>query len=159
MAHAPGGARPTPLPVVTVATVVEDDGRFLFVEERIRGELVLNQPAGHLDPGEGLVEAAVRETLEETAWRVEARALVGVHQWRSPGDGVEFVRFTFAAVPVGEERGRALDTGIERALWLRRGEVAAQPARPRSPLVLHTLDDYLAGARWPLSLVHRLAAG
>lgn len=159
MATAPADAPAARRPVVTVATVVEDGGRFLFVEERIRGQLVLNQPAGHLDPGEDLVDAAVRETLEETAWRVAPRALVAIHQWRSPLDGAEFVRFTFAADPVAHEPGRALDAGIERAVWLRLDELESQAARPRSPLVRRAVEDYLAGARWPLSVVHRLAPG
>lgn len=143
-------------PVVTVATVVEREGRFLFVEERIRGVLVLNQPAGHLDPGEDLVDAAARETLEETGWQVEPTALVGIHQWRSPADGSEFVRFCFAARPLSHDPARPLDAGIERAVWLDRGEAERQTAAPRSPLVLRAVDDYLAGARWPLGLLHRM---
>jgi 8-oxo-dGTP pyrophosphatase MutT (NUDIX family) len=147
----------TRLPVVTVATVVERDGRFLFVEERIRGVLVLNQPAGHLDPGEDLADAAARETLEETGWQVEPTALVAVHQWRSPAEGTEFVRFCFAARPLAHDPARRLDAGIERALWLRRDEAAGHATPLRSPLVLRAVDDYLAGDRWPLALLHRLA--
>lgn len=144
-------------PVVTVATVVERDGRFLFVEERIRGVLVINQPAGHLDPGEDLADAAARETLEETGWQVEPTALVAVHQWRSPAEGSEFVRFCFAARPLSHDPARALDAGIERAVWLSREEAERHAAPVRSPLVLRALDDYLGGARWPLDLLHRLA--
>jgi 8-oxo-dGTP pyrophosphatase MutT (NUDIX family) len=145
-------------PAVTVATVVERDGRFLYVEERIRGRLVLNQPAGHLDPGETLAEAAARETLEETAWQVEPQGLVAVYQWRNPQDGAEVVRFTFAAQALCELPGRSLDAGIERALWLRRDELLAHADRLRSPLVLRSLDDYLAGQRLPLSVLRRVHA-
>jgi 8-oxo-dGTP pyrophosphatase MutT (NUDIX family) len=159
MAAASADAPAARRPLVTVATVVEDGGRFLFVEERVRGELVLNQPAGHLDPGEDLVDAAVRETLEETAWRVAPQALVAIHQWRSPADGAEFVRFTFAADPVAHEVGRALDAGIERAVWLRPEELDTQVARPRSPLVRRAIEDYLAGVRWPLAVLRRLGPG
>jgi 8-oxo-dGTP pyrophosphatase MutT (NUDIX family) len=146
-------AEPAPIlrPAVTVATVVEREGRFLYVEERIRGELVINQPAGHLDPGESLVDAAIRETLEETAWQVQPQALVAVYQWRNPIDNGDVVRFTFAAAALAELPGRALDAGIERAVWLDREELIAQAGRLRSPLVLRSLDDYLAGIRIPLS--------
>lgn len=140
-----------PRPVVTVATVVEREGRFLYVEERIRGQLVINQPAGHLDPGESLVEAAIRETLEETAWQVRPEALVAIYQWHNPHDHGDVVRFTFAAAPLHELPGRSLDVGIERALWLDREELIAQGHRLRSPLVLRSLEDYLAGIRIPLS--------
>jgi 8-oxo-dGTP pyrophosphatase MutT (NUDIX family) len=138
-------------PLVTVATVVERAGRFLYVEERIRGQLVINQPAGHLDPGESLVEAAIRETLEETAWQVQPEALVAIYQWRNPFDHGDVVRFTFAAAPLRALPGRSLDEGIERALWLDRDELLAQGARLRSPLVLRSLEDYLAGSRVPLT--------
>lgn len=157
MAAQPQSGKDPRRPVVTVATVVEREGRFLFVEERIRGVLVLNQPAGHLDPGEDLVDAAARETLEETGWQVEPTALVAIHQWRSPAEGTEFVRFCFAARPVGHDPARPLDAGIERAVWLSREEATRQPAAPRSPLVLRAIDDYLGGARWPLALLGRLA--
>lgn len=150
MAVDTGPAQPQ-RPAVTVATVVERNGRFLYVEERIRGQLVINQPAGHLDPGESLVAAAIRETLEETAWEVRLEALVAIYQWRNPHDLGDVVRFTFAAAPLHEHPGRSLDVGIERALWLDRDELVAQGHRLRSPLVLRSLDDYLAGLRIPLA--------
>jgi 8-oxo-dGTP pyrophosphatase MutT (NUDIX family) len=143
-------------PAVTVAVVAERAGRFLFVEERVKGELVINQPAGHLDPGESLVEAAVRETLEETAWHVAPRALVAIHQWCSPDDGAEFVRFTFDAEPLSFDPDRALDRGIVQAMWLDRAELLAQSPRLRSPLVLRSLDDWLAGHRLPLDTIVRI---
>lgn len=142
-------------PHVTVATVVPRGDRFLLVEEEVRGHLVLNQPAGHLEPGESLHEAAVRETLEETGWHVELRSLLGVQQWRSPG-GVDFLRFTFAAEALRHDAERRLDDGIARALWMTRAEVADAAARLRSPMVLGGIDDWLDGRRLPLDTVRYL---
>ena len=144
-------------PHVTVATVVPDAGRFLLVEENVRGRIVLNQPAGHLDPDETLHAAAVRETLEETGWEVDLTCLLGVQQWSSPS-GRQFVRFTFAAEPVRHHPARELDHGILRALWLDRDEVASAGARLRSPMVLASIDDWLAGRRLPLDAIRSLQA-
>lgn len=144
------------LPELTVATVVERDGRFLFVEERIRNELVINQPAGRLDPGESVVEGAIRETLEETAWEVEPTGVVGIYHWRSPADGGEVLRFTFAARAVRHLSGRALDQGIERAIWLSRDELLAQGTALRTPMVLRSIDDFLTGMCAPLTLLARV---
>ena len=145
-------------PHVTVATVVARDGLFLLVEENVRGQIVLNQPAGHLDPDETLQAAAVRETLEETGWDVALTCLLGVQQWRSPS-GRQFVRFTFAADAVRHHPARALDLGIVRALWLGRDDIAAAGDRLRSPMVLASVDDWLAGRRLPLDAVRSLDAG
>lgn len=139
-------------PHVTVATVIPRGECFLLVEEDIRGDLLLNQPAGHLEPGEALQTAAVRETLEETGWHVTLTCLLGVQQWRSPR-GREFVRFTFAGEPLRHEPARPLDAGIVRALWLSRAQVAAESARLRSPLVLAGIDAWLEGRRLPLDVV------
>lgn len=139
-------------PHVTVATVVPRAGRFLLVEETVRGAIVLNQPAGHLEPDETLHAAAVRETLEETGWHVELTCLLGVQQWRSRF-GRDFVRFTFAAEPLRHDAERPLDDGILRALWLPRGEIAAESERLRSPMVLASIDDWLAGKRLPLDAI------
>lgn len=145
-------------PHVVAATVVARDGRFLFVEESIDGRTVINQPAGHLDPGESLEAAAVRETLEETAHHVEPMSLVGVYMSRnrseSTGVDVTYVRFAFACRLVGFDPGRSLDRGIVRALWLTPDEIRARQAEHRSPLVLRTLEDYLAGRRFPLDLIY-----
>jgi len=135
-------------PDVTVACIVPQDGRFLLVEENVRGELVLNQPAGHLERGESLAEAAVRETLEESAWCVELRDLVGIYQWAN-NDG-HFLRFTFSAAPTRHDPARKLDEGICRALWMTRDEICASQARLRSPMVLRGVDDFLTGKRLPL---------
>jgi len=143
-------------PHVTVATVVVRDGRLLLVEESIDGRAVLNQPAGHLEPGESLAAAAVREVLEETGWQVELTAFVGCYQWTAP-DGTAFLRFAFAGDPVAHDPALPLDAGILRALWLTPAELQAEPARLRSPLVQQVVSDYLAGQRYPLSLVKEAA--
>jgi 8-oxo-dGTP pyrophosphatase MutT (NUDIX family) len=140
-------------PEVTVAAVVMRDGRFLVVEERISGNLVLNQPAGHLEEGETLQAAVIRETREETAWRFVPQALVGTYLWRNPANGRSFLRFAYCG-DVDDFRPRqALDKGIVRALWATREELLAQPARLRSPLVMRCIDDFLAGRRHPLESV------
>lgn len=139
---------------VTVACIVERDGRFLLVEERSdSGALVLNQPAGHWDEGETLFQAAVRETLEESAWEVELTALVGLYHYEPAHLDHGFLRLAFAARPLRHHPGRALDAGIEGAVWLSREELAACPGRHRSPMVLRGIDDYLAGRRLPLELI------
>jgi 8-oxo-dGTP pyrophosphatase MutT (NUDIX family) len=143
-------------PEVTVAAVVERDGRYLFVEERIEGRLVLNQPAGHLEDGETLIEAVVRETREETAWRFTPEALVGTYLWRNPDNGRTFLRFAFCGIVDDFRAGQPLDTGIVRALWLNHEQVRAQASRTRSPLVLRCIDDYLVGQRQPLESVASL---
>lgn len=144
-------------PHVTVATVVSDrDGRFLMVEEDIHDELRYNQPAGHLEPDEALVDAAVRETLEETGWEVQLEHFLGVHQWWSPVHHDHVVRFGFSARPVRHHPERSLDTGIVRAAWMPRAEIAALGDRLRSPLVLTSIDAWLAGQRLSLATVQCL---
>ena len=143
-------------PEVTVAAVAERDGRFLVVEERIRGKLVLNQPAGHLEDAETLVEAVVRETREETAWGFTPEALVGTYLWRSPTDGRSFLRFAFCGSVADFRAGQTLDTGIVRALWLSHEQLLAASGRLRSPLVMRCFDDYLLGKRQPLDSVATL---
>jgi 8-oxo-dGTP pyrophosphatase MutT (NUDIX family) len=142
---------------VTVACVVEHEGRFLLVEERAEnGGLVLNQPAGHWDEGESLFAAALRETLEESGWEVELTALVGLYDYQPAHLDHGFLRLAFAARPLRHHPQRQLDQGIERALWLGREELAACAERHRSPMVLRGVDDYLSGQRYPLELVHHL---
>lgn len=144
-------------PDVTVATIVVREGRVLMVEEEVGGERVLNQPAGHLEPDESLTDAALRETLEETAWQVRLNAFVGAYQWTSPRDGRQFLRIAFAAEPVRHDPDRPLDQGIVQALWLTPSELQAQAARHRSPLVWRVVEDYLGGARYPLQALAYLA--
>lgn len=144
-------------PDVTVATVVVRDGRLLCVEERSNGQLVINQPAGHLEPDESLVDAAVRETREETGWNVRITHLVGTYQWKAPETRRHYLRFAFAAEAVDQIPGHALDEGIVRALWLTPGELQDLAPRHRSPLVWRTVADFLGGSRHPLALVQQLA--
>ncbi|MEP6882109.1 MAG: NUDIX hydrolase [Dokdonella sp.] len=146
-------------PHVTVATVVPMDGRYLLVEEHVHGRTVINQPAGHLEPDETLQAAAVRETLEETGWTVELECLIGIQQWISSHSGSQFVRFTFAARALKHDPSRKLDDGILRAFWLDRDEIIAASDRLRSPLILHSIDDWLAGRRLPLESIQQLAPG
>ena len=148
---------PRHLPHVTVATIVSHQGRLLFVEEESTRGLVLNQPAGHLEAGETLLQAALRETREESAWTVRLTHLVGIYQWRAP-DGQDFVRFGFAADPVEHHVGQPLDTGIHRALWLTPAQMRGQSARLRSPLVAALVEDWLGGARHPLALARSIGA-
>ena len=140
-------------PHITVATVIEDDGRFLFVEEVKAGRLVLNQPAGHLEANESLREAALRETLEETGWDVELTALLGIYLYTAPSNGVTYQRVCFSARPVRHDAERELDNDISGITWLTRDELATQPERWRSELVLRCVDDYLAGVNGPLELL------
>jgi len=144
-------------PSVTVAAIVESEGRFLLVEEHTPEGLRLNNPAGHLDPGESPLQGVVRETLEETARAFTPDALVGVYLSRfarpATGEDVTYLRFAYCG-RVGEPMpGRALDTGIVRTLWLTPDELRASSHRHRSPLVLRCVEDHLAGRRYPLDLL------
>ena len=138
---------------VTVAAVIERDGRFLFVEEEAEGRRVLNQPAGHLDPGESLAAACARETLEETAHRFTPTALLGVYRWHYAPQDTTFLRFAFTGTIDGVEAGRKLDSEITATHWLTRDELTAKRAMHRSPLVMRCVDDFLSGRRFPLAVL------
>ena len=140
-------------PHVTVATIVEDQGRFLLVEETADGRAVFNQPAGHLEADESLMQAAVRETLEETGWDVELTAITGIYLYTAPSNGVTYQRVCFAAKALQQRDNYQLDDGIIGPQWLTRDELVAQPERWRSELVVRCIDDYLDGERFPLALL------
>jgi len=140
-------------PHITVATVVEDQGRFLLVEEFAGEKAVLNQPAGHLEANESLLQAALRETLEETGWEVELTAVTGIYLYTAPSNGVTYQRVCFAARPLRHLPDSPLDHGIIGPCWMTRDELAAMPERWRSELVVRCIDDYLRGERFPLALI------
>jgi 8-oxo-dGTP pyrophosphatase MutT (NUDIX family) len=141
---------------VTVAAIVARDGKFLFVEESVGGRSVLNQPAGHWEAGETLLEAVCRETLEETGWEIEPTALLGVYEFEPPELGYGFLRFAYLARPTRHHPDRPLDSGIARALWLTPDELRREQARHRSPMVLRCVEDALAGQQHPLALIGHL---
>jgi len=144
-------------PDVTVATIVIREGRLLVVEEHVNGCLVLNQPAGHLEPDESLASAALRETLEETGWEVRLTAFVGAYQWKAESTGRHYLRFAFAAEPLHHDPLRPLDDGIVQALWMTPAELEAARSRHRSPLVWRAAADFLGGRRHPLDLARQVA--
>lgn len=150
-------------PDVTVATIVVEGGRLLMVEESVGGQLVINQPAGHLEPDESLLDAALRETLEETGWDVRLTAFVGAYQWKAPvradgSGGRHYLRFAFAAEPLRHDPARALDEGIVQALWMTPAELQDRSAQHRSPLVWQVVADYLGGRRHSLDLLQHSVA-
>jgi 8-oxo-dGTP pyrophosphatase MutT (NUDIX family) len=137
---------------LTVAAIAEEDGRFLFVQERAARRVVLNQPAGHLEPGESLVEAVVREAREETGRAFRPQSVTGLYLWQGPA-GRTVLRVAFAG-RVGERAGDAkLDRAIIRTLWLDREQLRARTGEHRSPLVQLCVEDYLRGARYPLEML------
>ena len=141
-------------PHVTVAAVVQRDGKFLLVEEETDAGLAFYQPAGHLEVGESLLDAVVREALEATAYHFVPTHLVGVYNWKHPDkDDITYLRFAFAGELRGFEPDRPLDEGIVAAHWLTLDEIRATQARHRSPLILRCIEDMLAGKRYPLDLL------
>jgi 8-oxo-dGTP pyrophosphatase MutT (NUDIX family) len=145
-------------PHVTVAALAEKDGKFLIVEEMVDGQLVYNQPAGHLDSGESLVEAVIRETLEETAWSFQPEALVGIQLWRHPVDSESYLRFSFCGSCYDHDKNQLLDHGIEQAVWLSRDELVDNKHKLRSPMVLRSIDDYLEGRHYSLEILEHIAS-
>jgi 8-oxo-dGTP pyrophosphatase MutT (NUDIX family) len=142
-------------PNVTVAAVIEQNGKFLLVEEEPEAGcgLFINQPAGHLDPGESIIQGAIRETLEETAYTFVPEFLVGIYHWHSQRVDTTYIRFAFGGRVTHHDPHRALDTGIVQAAWFSPEEVAQMIQRHRSPLVMQCIRDYQAGKRYPLELL------
>ena len=141
------------LPHITVATVVEQDGKFLMVREKSGGLIVYNQPAGHLELDETLIDAALRETLEETGWQVEIKHFLGVYHYTSTRSGICYVRHCFIADPIKYIKESELDPEILETHWLNRQEIEARRSDLRSPLVLEVIDDYINGIQFPLSII------
>ena len=143
-------------PRVTVATVVERDGRYLLVEERDKssGAMVFNQPAGHLEPGETLLEAALRETLEETAWQVSLQGVLGTALYTAPANGVTYYRTTFLAAPITELENATLDPDIYQTHWFDYEAILQRSARMRSPLVIASIERHRRGILFPLDLIY-----
>ena len=141
-------------PHITVAAVIERNGHFLMVEEDCVGSIVINQPAGHLEKNENLVDAVIRETLEETAWHINPTGIVGVYQWTNNTDRHTFIRICFSADCLDHDPARDLDKGILQALWLTLDDLDKESHRLRSPMVMRCIHDYLAGPRYPLHLLN-----
>jgi 8-oxo-dGTP pyrophosphatase MutT (NUDIX family) len=144
-------------PNVTVAAVIERAGQFLLVEEHTTHGIGYNQPAGHLEEHESLIDAVIRETLEETAYHFIPRAVLGLYHWTPPAKpDMSYLRIAFIGDVKEPREARALDTGIIRAEWFDLNTIRALAPQHRSPQVLSCIDDYLAGQRFPLSLLHYL---
>lgn len=143
----------TQLPHITVATIVERAGKFLMVKENSAGRLVYNQPAGHVEIEESLPDAAIRETLEETAWRVNLVKLLGIYQYTSPDNGITYIRHCFIAEAIEPRTEHDLDEDIAEAVWVSLEELERRESEMRSPLVLQVIRDYLKGISYPLSLI------
>ncbi len=140
-------------PNVTVAAVVEQDGKYLLVEEQTSSGVLFNQPAGHLEPDESIIQAAVRETLEETGYTFSPQWVLGIYRWHSRADNVTYLRFAFAGSVTDHDPGRPLDAGILRAGWFRADEIREMTDRHRSPLVMRCVEDHLAGKRYALDIL------
>lgn len=139
---------------ITVASVIEKDGKYLMVREMANGYEVYNQPAGHWEVDETLEQAAVRETMEETAWEFIPESFIGLYRWKHPKKDEVFLRITFSGRPTKHHSNQELDTGILEALWMTRDEIAALPeAKRRSAMVLKSIDDYERGQRCDLSIL------
>ena len=141
------------LPHITVATIVQRAGKFLMVKEKSGGRLVYNQPAGHVELNESLLDAAIRETLEETAWWVNLEQLLGIYQYTSPENSITYIRHCFIAKAIEPRTERNLDKDITEAVWVSLEDLEQRESEMRSPLVLEVIRDYLKGIGYPLHLI------
>lgn len=144
-------------PRVTVAAIAERDYKFLCVQESIVGKQVINQPAGHLEQGESLIEAVIRETLEETGWLVEPRFVVGIYLWQHPRKNLTFLRATFDCECIQFENDAVIDPDIDEVVWMSAQQLRASQQYLRSPLVLTCVEDYLKGKRFSLDVFNSVA--
>ena len=144
-------------PHTTVAAIIERDNKFLMVEELAHGEQVINQPAGHLEPDESLIDAVIRETQEETAWQFVPEAITGIYLWKQPNSEESFLRVAFCGTCKNQNVSQALDDGILAAIWKTRDELIQQQQKLRTPMVMKCIDDYLAGKRSPMDLLTNIS--
>jgi 8-oxo-dGTP pyrophosphatase MutT (NUDIX family) len=144
-------------PNVTVAAIIEQDGKLLMVEEECADGLRFNQPAGHLENEETLLQAVIREVQEETAYRFQPTALLGTYLWKHPEKDLTYLRFAFIGKVTGHDPEQPLDSGITRATWMTPDEIRASQHRHRSPQVLMCLEHYLAGQQFPLAVMTHLS--
>lgn len=143
-------------PNTTVAAIIEQNGKFLLVEEQTGDGILFNQPAGHLENGETLLQGVTREAWEETAHRFEPTGLLGIYHWKHPKKDITYLRFAFTGNVIGHDPRQKLDDGILRAVWMTPDEIRATQDRHRSPQVLTCIEHYLAGQRFPLSVLTHL---
>ena len=140
-------------PNVTVAAVINNNDRYLLVEEKTTSGILFNQPAGHLEPNETIIQGVIRETLEETGYIFTPQWLLGIYKWHSPGDDTTYLRFAFSGTATRHDHNRKLDEGIVRAAWFNTNEIYKLTRHHRSPLVIKCIEDHLAGKRYPLELL------
>lgn len=141
------------LPHITASCIIEEDGRFLVVEEIAEGKLVINQPSGHVESQESPLQATIRETLEETGWHYQPTSIVGIYYYYSPAADLTYQRICFTGEAGYFDPEHELDSGIRQVLWLTREELLEEKDKLRSPLVMRCIDDYLAGQRYDLNLI------
>lgn len=144
------------MPHATVAAIVEDQGKFLLVEEETDRGNRYNQPAGHLEDNESLLAAVVRETMEETAYTFHPEALLGIYHWKHEHNDSTYLRFSYIGRVSNHQPTQALDEGIVRSVWMTVEEMREQAMLMRSPQVLKCVEDYLAGKRYPLEAITHL---
>jgi len=140
-------------PNVTVAAVIKQNDKYLLVEEQTNHGILFNQPAGHLEPNESIVDGVIRETLEETGYTFAPQSLLGIYRWCSHRNNTIYLRFAFSGIAIKHDNNRKLDDGIVRATWLNINEIHDLSHRHRSPLVIKCIEDHLAGKHYPLEIL------